>query len=214
MANYLIVLFKNNERKKIIHEFMTLERAQAYFENHINTSNQIIFNKEVVGGLKTKFELGLVQVGKSPEISTYLKDDLGRNIKIKLEEENMSLLKISTLRVEELIYDYQKKKKISINEFLKNYINKSGMKLISGLNNKVVVQNEDNTSIFVLKNQSDCDRFLDILSVYFFNNKKFDCIVVKDNSTIQRKYLYDLLEANGFDRKFLYRQSTLGPQLE
>jgi hypothetical protein len=33
-------------------------------------------------------------------------------------------------------------------------------------------------------------------------------LFVKDTDTIHRKYLYGLLEKNGFDKKKFYRQST------
>jgi hypothetical protein len=39
MANYLIVLFKNKTRKKIIKKFITLSRAKNYFKRLIESSN-------------------------------------------------------------------------------------------------------------------------------------------------------------------------------
>jgi len=35
---------------------------------------------------------------------------------------------------------------------------------------------------------------------------------VKDYSSAQRKYLYGILESNGFDKKVLYRKFTSLPQ--
>ena len=85
-------------------------------------------------------------------------------------------------------------------------------KLISKLNNKIVVQNDDNVLIFTLKNDSDSERFIDTMSNYFIENKKTDCILVKDTSIIQRKYLYDLLTQKGFPKNYLFRHSTTHPK--
>jgi hypothetical protein len=214
MANYLVVLFKNNKRKKIINEFITFERAKSFFNNYVKKHNDIIFNKEFISGVESKFEVGLVQIGKSPENSIYLKDNFGRNIKIKFDEKNMSLLMIEPIKVEELIYDFQKKEKISFTKIVEVYLKGSGMKMISGLNNKVIIQEENNINIFILKNTKECERFLDIISEFFFKKRRIDCIVVKDSSMAQRKYLYDLLVSKGFDKQFLYRKSTFAVPLK
>ena len=42
---YLIVLFKNKKRKKILNKFKTLERANKYFNDTLKTSNNILFSK-------------------------------------------------------------------------------------------------------------------------------------------------------------------------
>ena len=57
---YLIVLFKNKERKKIIKKFKTLDRAKMFFEKKIN-ENQIYFDKKVENGKSCDFELGLIE---------------------------------------------------------------------------------------------------------------------------------------------------------
>lgn len=210
--NYIVVLFKNKKRKKIIKEFITFERANNFFENHKKESDLIVFHKEVVNGYESEYEIGLVQIGKTPENLVYLKDEFGRNVRVTLENENMSLLKLYPIKIEELLYDYQTKQKISLTQVLKKYLKGPGVKLISGLNNKVVIQEEETVNILVLKNEKECDRFLDCLSEFFFKNKRIDCIVVKDSSTPQRKYLYSLLESKGFDKHFLYRKSTFQVQ--
>jgi len=42
---YLIVLFKNKKRKKILNKFKTLERANKYFNDTLKTSNNVLFSK-------------------------------------------------------------------------------------------------------------------------------------------------------------------------
>ena len=43
MANYLVVLFKNKTRKKIIKKFITLSRAKNYFKQLVKESEDVIF---------------------------------------------------------------------------------------------------------------------------------------------------------------------------
>lgn len=211
MANYLVVLFKDKKRKKIINKFITHERANKFFDSIVSKSENIIFEQETVSGIKTNYELGLVQMGKSPEKRTYLKDEYGRNISVKIDEEDMALLRIVPIKIEEEIFDYQLKKKIGFEFFLRKYLRGVGIKLISGLNNKIIVQEEDEFKLFTLKNEYESNRFLDCLSNYFFKIKKTDCIIVKDSSKVQKKYLYELLVSKGFDKQFLYRKFTAQP---
>jgi len=60
MSNYLVVLFKNKKKKKIIKKFVTLSRAKNYFEELINKSNEVIFEVLVENGKDCKFELALI----------------------------------------------------------------------------------------------------------------------------------------------------------
>lgn len=212
MSNYLIVLFKNKRKKKIINKFKSFDRANKFFEEQVKISNEIIFDKEITFGEVSDFELALVEEGKSPESRTYLKDEFGRNTAVKIEEDNMSMLKVVPIKVEELIYDCQKKQKISFEQFEKNYLKKDGVKLISSLNNKVIVQKDDEFSLFTFKNESESNRFLDCVSSYFFKIKRGDCIIVKDTSKAQKKYLYTLLESKGYEKQFLYRRFTSLPR--
>jgi tricorn protease-like protein len=50
-----------------------------------------------------------------------------------------------------------------------------GLKLVSKLNNKIVVQNDDKFNLFTLKNDNDSSRFIDKLSELFIEQKRFDC---------------------------------------
>lgn len=212
MTNYLVVLFKNKKKKKIINKFITFDKANSFFERQIKESEEIIFEKEVNFSEESDYELGLVQLGKSPETKTYLKDDFGRNIVVKIDEENMTLIKISPIKIQELIYDCQQKKKITLEQFEKKYLKKDGVKLLSGLNNRVVLQKDEEVYIFTFKNEKESSRFLDCLSNHYFRIKRMDTIIVKDTSKPQKKYLYSLLESKGFDKQFLYRKFTWFPR--
>ena len=211
MSNYLVVLFKNKKKKKIIKKFVTLSRAKNYFEELINKSNEVIFEVLVENGKDCKFELALIEMSSNQNAPVYMTDDFGRNVKVKLEENNMSISSIKPYKEEDLIYDVGNKKKITTQEFIKRYLRGDGLKMISVLNNKIILQRDEKIDLFSLKNESECSRFIDCLSSYFFKIKKGDCLFIKDYSSPQRKYLYELLESNGFDKKVLYRKFTTYP---
>jgi hypothetical protein len=211
MENYLIVLFKNKKKKRIIKKFVTLSRATKFFNQLINESNDVIFDVLVENAKDCSFELGLVDLNVNQSFPVYITDELGRSIKVKLDEDGMSIISISPYREEDLIYNVKNKSKITAKEFIKSFLKGDGLKMVSVLNNKIILQKDEEIELFSLKNESECSRFVECLSSYFFKIKRGDCLFVKDDSSVQRKYLYNLLESNGFDKKVLYRKFTTYP---
>jgi hypothetical protein len=212
--NYIIVLFKNKVKKKIINKFKTSKRANDYFKSLLEESNDVIFDKKYENGFECSYEISLLEKTSGTFLPVFLKDELGRNVKIILEDEDYSISKINKFKTEELILDFQTNKKITSKEFIKKYLSGSGLKLVSKLNNKIVVQNDDIFNLFTLKNDDDSSRFIDSVSQYFLEQKKMDCIFVKDYSTTQRKYLYNLLTEKGFSKSYLQRQTTTHPSIK
>lgn len=212
MENFIVVLFKNKTKKRIIKKFITYKHAQTFFKNLIKKSDEVIFNKEVESGYECNFELGLVELSNKQLFPIYMTDEMGRNIKVKLEDENMTLVEIKPYKKEELIFDIQKNKKITTNELIKDYLKSDGVKMISTLNNKIIIQINDKVFLFSLKSEKESGRFIDCLSSYFFKTKRGDCIFVKDYSSAQRKYLFEILESMGIDKKILYRKFTTYPR--
>ena len=204
---YLIVLFKNKERKKIIKKFKTLDRAKKFFEKKIN-ENQIYFDKRVENGKSCDFELGLIETDPNEFENYFIKDNLGRQIKVETDDSKYKILKVCNYSLEDFIYDIQKNKRLGFITFIRNYIPKDGIKLISKLNNKVIVQNDDNFYLFSLKSEDESKRFLDVLENYMLSNKRMDCIIVSDDSNRQKKYLYELLNSKGIPKSLLYKKST------
>jgi hypothetical protein len=205
--NYLVVLFKNKEKRKIINKFKTYKKALDYYNNKIKSSGQVLFPKITENGVICDFELGLVEISDKKKDNTYVKDSLGRNIKIEIED-GFNVIKLNKFNTEELFLDFTTKKKISIQQFLKKYLDKPGFKLISKLNNKIVLQNDELTFLFTFKTIDDSNRFIDTLQTKLNRN---DCIFVKDYNTIHRKYLYNILEQKGFSKNYLQRPLTAHP---
>ena len=122
--------------------------------------------------------------------------------------ENFVIKRIENYKIEEKIYDWQLNKRITFNEFLNFYFGNNTMKSVSTLHNKLVIQEDEKFSLFSLKNIEDSNRLLNTLESYMINNEKNESILVRDVSTTQRKWIYDVLVKNGFNRKRLYRQTT------
>jgi predicted lipase len=208
MEKYNIVLFKNKNKKKIIKKFITEERAKYFFTNIVKKSEEVIFDVKIENGKEVNYEIGIVEVSSKSNIPTYLTDDIGRQIKVKLDEQNMVLSEIKPYKKEEKIFDLSLSKKITVGEFIKKYLKSDTLKVVSILNNKIIVQKDEKFNIFSLKNEEESVRFIDCVSLFFFKNKRTDCLFIKDSSLPQRKYLIKLLEDNGFNKKILYRKYT------
>jgi hypothetical protein len=205
--NYIVVLFKNKTKKKIINKFKTKERATEFYKKLID-ENDVIFDCQTENGSQCFFELGLLEKNSNNFDSYFIKDDMGRQVKVELDIDDFKLVEVRKYKVEELIYNIKTKEKISVPKFIKTYLPKTSVKLLSKLNNKVVVQNDDKINLFSLKSEDDADRFLDSLNEYLINNGRMDCILVKDTSKSQKKYLYDVLQSQGIDKSVLYRRFT------
>jgi hypothetical protein len=214
MVNYLVVLFKNKKRKKIINKFVTFSRAKQYYDKLLKESNDVIFNVEIENGMDARYELGLIELSDNQLIPVYMTDEYGRSSKVKLEGDGMTLFNIGYYKKEEKIYDLTKNKKITTHQLIKSYLKGDGLKMVSSLNNKIIVQEDEKISLFTLKSEFESLRFIDSLSSYFFKIKRGDCLFVKDHSSAQRKYLFSMLESYGIDKKILYRKFTSPLQLK
>lgn len=209
--NYLVVIFKDKRKKRLIKKFVTLTNAKKLYSKMKKQSDEVIFEKLYEDGTIVDYELGIVEMSSKQLLPVYITDEMGRNVKVKLEDEGMTLFEICTYRQEEKIYDNQKKKKINVSTFISSYLKTDSLKMVFSLNNRIIVQNDDHFSIFTLKNSEESSRFLNCISTYFVKLNRKDCLFVKDTSSAQKKYLYDLLEKNGFQKSMLYRRFTSVP---
>ena len=209
--NFLVVLFKNRVKQKILNKFKTYKRVNQYFKDLEKKSNSVIFDRHYDNGVKCDYQLGLLQRSNVGKSMVYMVDSLGRNIKIEFEDPDYELVRMVNYNFEELIFDNQKKKRITIDKFMLKYLSKPGLKMISKLNHRIIVQLDESIWLFTLKTEDDGDRFINQLSDHFSSLGRMDCILVRDCSTDQRKYLYSLLEESGISKTMLYRQSTTFP---
>ena len=72
MENYLVVLFKNKKRKRIIKKFVTLSRAKLFFNELISKSDEVIFETTIENTKECKFELGLIEMRTNQAAPVYV----------------------------------------------------------------------------------------------------------------------------------------------
>jgi len=207
--NYLIVVFKNRRKKKIINKFKTSKKANQFYKDLLEKNDEVLFEVQTQNGKPCVWEIALLEKKGNSLFPLYTKDEFGRNVKLDFDDENYDIVKISPYKESEKIKDLQTGNKISTTTFINNYLSKEGVKLVSKLNNKIVVQNNETFNMFVLKSDSDASRLIDGLTNRFLKLKRGDCMFVKDTTSQQKKYLYDLLQSQGYDKKFLYRKETI-----
>ncbi len=212
MSKFLIVLFKNKLRKKIIKKFQTGKRAVEFFDNLISENKNVIFDREVENAEPCVYELSVLEKNSQRLLPTYMTDEFGRNVKVKLENPEYNIIKISPYKYPETIFDIERDKKITMDFFMSRYMPTTTVKVMSILHNKVILQNDDEVRLFSLKSESESERFISSLSHEYFKKKRGDCIFVTDTSSPQRKYLLQFLESKGFDKKILYRKYTTHPK--
>lgn len=214
VPKYYVVLFKNRARKKIIKKFSNFKNAEKFYNELTKQNTEVIFEKRIENGKECEYEVALLQNKSNEFFDVYKTDDLGRNIRVVLETPEYDLLKIANYRMEETLFDIKKNKKVSVTSFIKTYLKSDGLKMISTLNNKIIVQADETFNIFSLKSPEEAKRFIDSLSQYFYSIKRKDCMFVTDESSAQKKYLIKILSEWGIDKKILYRQYTTHPPKE
>jgi hypothetical protein len=207
--NFSVIIFKNNKKRKILKSFVTEQKAIQFYEKKVKESSKILFEKQFENGSKCNYKI--ILTSKTCEVEQlYYMDEIGRNVSINPKiSDNLYIKKIDMFNIEEKLYDVQDNKKITFHKFVKKYLDKDKTIMLSKLNNKVVVQEDDNYSLFSLKTEDDCERFLRIVESKV---EKKNFIIVRDFTSPQRKYLYDLLVEKGYDIDFLYRTSTTHPK--
>ena len=167
-----------------------------------------MFNVEVENSEKTTYEIGLVSTTNTVQMDLFIQDDIGRNIKVEVDDDNFKILMISPYNISEKIQDWSSNKRITYDDFFKKYFSNKDLKNVFTIHNKLFIQRDEDISVFSLKNSDESKRLLRTLQNHLISEKRGDAIFVTDRDTVQRKYLYNLLEEKGFNKNRLYRQST------
>ena len=207
-SNYTILLFKNKERYKIIKNYKTYGNAITYYNKKIHESNSIIFDVQTENGRNVDYEIALVEKTSDKLFPIYRTDELGRNIPVLVDDKNFAIIKIEKFNIPETVYHVDSKKKLYSNEIISKFFKTDSVKLVSKLNNKVVVQDDDKVNLFSFKSIHDSNRFLDNLEIHLKEINMRNCLIVRDTSIEQKKYMYSILTDLGYNKKMLYRTST------
>jgi hypothetical protein len=163
---------------------------------------------KIQGGKRNQelvYELALIYPNNRWATKTFVRDSLGRNVEAKIENNKFRIKEIIPYWEEELIYDFDNKKRIRYHEMMEYIESVTDIAQIFTLNNKLFLQIENNVRMFGNKNLTDADRLFNIVKNDLVNKKKGNFIFVKDITTHQRKQLYKLLEDKGYKRTELFR---------
>lgn len=205
-GKYFIVLFCNKKRVKILYRCMKRTTITEYW-HEFKTEKKPPFVK-VQGGKRKQeqiFELGLVFPNTRWSTNTYVKDSLGRNIEAKIEGDTYRIKEMVPYWKEELIYDFQTKKRIRYHEMTEQLSKISEIAHIFTLNKNIFVQIENDIKLFGNKNISDSERLFELVKSDILKQKRGNFLFVKDITTHQRKLLYEMLESKGYKRSELFR---------
>ena len=203
---YKIVLFRNGERVKCFFSSNRLDSVQNKY-NELISEKKPKFIVEYLSRKKVRFELGIVTTEDVGD-DIYLKDDMGRTKTVGLSGDDYNMLKLIPYWREEFIYNHQTQSKVSYCEVIDTYLPRDGFKQVFTINNKLVIQNDNEFKMFSLKTVSDAARLIDLIEFDLLDEIRVDCLFVRDTNTVQRKQLYTLLEGAGYDRAFLRKQYT------
>lgn len=151
------------------------------------------------------FELALIYPNNRWATKTYVRDSMGRNIEAVIENNKFRIKEIVPYWKEELIYDFDNKKRIRYHEMMEYIFSITEISQIFTLNNKLFVQIEGEIRMFGNKNINDAERLFQIVKTELVEKKKGNFIFVKDMTTHQRKLLYKMLEEKGYKRTELFR---------
>lgn len=204
MIEYQIILFKNKNKKKLLKKYSSKKKSVEKYFDLINNNN-VKFEVMYENGIKSDYEIALVCVNCDEDLELFSTDSIGRNILIESDDNNVKFLKISNYLIEEKIQDYQQKKKITIDSLCSTYLKDTNLKNIFTLNNKLFIQNNEIINCFVTKNEYDSIRLLNTLE-YMMSESGKGFISMQYKSSSDKKYIYNILEDYGFDKKFLYRK--------
>lgn len=205
-GKYFIVLFCNKKRIKILYRCMKRTTATEYW-HEFKTEKKPDFIK-IQGGKRNQeqiYELALVYPNNRWATKTYVRDSLGRNVEAIIENDKFRIKEMVPYWKEELIYDFQTKKRIRYHEMMEQILKISEIAQIFTLNKNIFIQIENDVRLFGNKNINDSDRLFNIIKSDITKRKKGNFLFVKDITTHQRKLLYQMLESKGYKRSELFR---------
>lgn len=204
---YSIVLFCNKKRVRVLYSCMKRTTVYEYWREY-KTQQKPRFTKQQTGSRNNKdliYELALIFPNNRWATNVWVKDSLGRNQEAKIENDRYRIKEIIPYWKEELIYDFNSKKRIRYNQVLDYILTITDVAQIFTLNKNLFVQVENDIRLFGNKNIKDSERLLELIKEDILQKKRGNFFFVKDITTHQRRLLYKLLESKGFNKNDLFR---------
>ena len=91
IQNYLIVLFKNKTKKKIINKFKTYKKAIEFYNNLLYKSNDVLFPVNYENGLQCDYEIALLERNIGTSNTLFNKDEFGRQVRVELDDSDFRI---------------------------------------------------------------------------------------------------------------------------
>ena len=203
---YFIYLYCNRKKQKIIYKSAKRSTILEIWRE-LKTEKKPPYVKTNSGRKResTNYELALIFPNTRWSTKTFIKDDMGRNLEATIDNDKQRIKELIPYWVEELIYDFDAKKRIRYHQMLEYILSISEITQIFILNKNLFVQIENDVRLFGNKNKEDAERLLELVREDLINKKRGNFFFVKDINTHQRKLLYKLLESKGFNRRELFR---------
>ncbi len=203
---YFIYLYCNRKKQKVIHKSAKRTTIMEVWRE-LKTQKKPQYTKTNSGKKResTNYELALIFPNTRWSTKTYIRDDMGRNLEATIDNEKQRIKEIIPYWMEELIYDFDSKKRIRYHEMIEQFISVKDVAQVFTLNNKVFLQIDNDVKMFGNKNLFDSNRLFEIIREDLLKRKKTNFIFVKDITTHQRKLLYNLLVEKGYKRSELFR---------
>ena len=203
---YYIILFCNKKQRKRMHRSAKQSTIMSMW-HELKTQVRPPYVKTNSGKKRTEMNFELVLIYPMTRWSTknYSRDNMGRNVELKIDNPKQRIKYIIPYWEEEYIYDFDAKDRIRYHQMMRHINTIYEIAQIFTLNNKLFVQVEDDVKMYGNKNIDDANRLFDIVREELLRKKKTNFIFVKDISTHQRVLLYDLLENKGYKRRELFR---------
>ena len=109
---------------------------------------------------------------------------MGRTKTVGVSGDEYNMLKLIPYWREEFIYNHQTQSKVSYCEVIDTYLPKDGFKQVFTINNKIVIQNDNEFKMFSLKTVSDAARIIDLIEFDLLDEIRVDCLFVRDTNTV------------------------------
>ncbi len=207
VKKYSIVLFCNKKRVKVMYTCMKRTTIYEYWREFKTEKTPPFIKKQVAKRNNDEliYELALIFPNNRWATNPWVKDSLGRNIEAKIEDDKFRIKEIIPYWAEELIYDFQVKKRVRYHEVMEKILPITDIAQIFTLNNKIFVQIENDVTLYGNKNLKDTERLFEIIKDDLLSRKRTNFLFIKDVSTVQRKILYKILEGKGYNRRQLFK---------
>ena len=149
LKKYHIILFNNKRKKKILFSSNLRKTINQKYKELKKKTNPI-FPLKILNREKCNFEVALVQRRSGKEVGKLRKDDVGRWTRSVIKNQDYQLSEVCDYQVEGTLYDHQTKSRINVEELLLVYLPKVEMSQLFSLNNKIVIQNDDDISHYLV----------------------------------------------------------------